>query len=102
MGTVEIRGSGGFILGSSKPGGPGAAPNCARASVSPMREGAHLGPGPGYPCALSKDVHLGVPGSEKGDIAGTAARATAAPRDAGDLCNVKVVAGICGCMPASP
>ena len=56
--------SGGSTLGSSKPGGPGAALNCASASVSPTWEGASLGPGPGLPCAPSKDVHLRVPGSE--------------------------------------
>ena len=53
-----------LTLGSSKPGGPGAALNCASASVSPTWEGAPLGPGPGLPCAPSKDVHLRVPGSE--------------------------------------
>lgn len=99
---METRRSGGSILGSSKPGGPGAALNCARASASPMREGARLGPSPGFPRALSKDVHLRVRGSERGDITITAARATAVPHNAGDLCNVKVVAGVCGCVPTSP
>lgn len=47
-------------------------------------------------------VRRGVPGSERGDVIITAVRATAAPRDVGDLCNVRVVAGMCLRVPASP
>lgn len=52
--------------------------------------------------ALGSRVRFGVPGSERDDVIITDVRATAAPRDAGGLCNVRVVAGMCGRVPASP